>query len=369
MSASATAAPLILVINPGATSTKVALYQGAEPLSAKTVRHDDGALASCGGWLRQLAMRMEAIEALLEASGLDADRLDAVVARGGLLRPLTGGTYLVDDVMVDDLCSAMRGEHASNLGALMAREIAAAAGVDAYVVDPVSVDEMAAPARLSGIPDIERDSLSHALNMKAVSKRYARSRGRAYDSLRLVVAHLGTGISIAAHRDGRMVDVLNPMEEGPFSMDRAGGLPAMKLVNLALSGQYSAEDLKKRIFGEGGVFAYLGTRDFVEVERRIEAGDERARLVVEAFVWQISKGIGSLAVLLGGPPDAIILTGGLANAASLTERIVDNVSILGPVEVMAGEDEMLALAEGVMRVLEGVEKAKSYALETAASRK
>ena len=240
---------------------------------------------------------------------MDVARLNAVVGRGGLLPPLASGTYEVNDAMLEELRQARRGEHASNLGAYLAQAIAEKAGVAAYVVDPVSVDEWDDVARLSGSALLERQSLSHALNSKAVAKRYAREQGKAYESLRLIVAHLGSGISVSAHEGGRMVDVSNPREEGAFSPDRAGGVPAMQLVDLCFSGKYSRAQVEGLLFREGGLYSYLGTKDLVEVERRISSGDERARLVFAAMVYQIAKEIGAMATVLSGRVDACAVDG------------------------------------------------------------
>ncbi|MEJ2217545.1 MAG: butyrate kinase [Gemmatimonadota bacterium] len=359
-------APLILALNPGSTSTKIGLFRGDEAVGEETVRHPDEALRPFARRpvLDQLDMRLAAVREALARLGVPPDRPVAVAGRGGLLEPLTSGTYVVNDAMLHDLREARRGEHASNLGAFLALGLADEAGCPAFVVDPVSVDEWEPVARLSGLAGLDRECLSHALNTKAVAKRLARQTGRPYDTLRLVIAHLGSGISISAHRDGRMVDVCNPREEGPFSADRAGGLPAIKLLDLALSGEATHDELVRRIFREGGVYSYLGTRDLADVERRVEAGDADATLVVDAMLYQIAREIGAMATVLHGRVDAILLTGGMAHSVRYTEDLTRRVDWIAPVRVFPGEDELRALAEGALRVVSGEEKALEYRATT-----
>ncbi len=355
-------APLIIAVNPGSTSTKIGLFRGDEAVGEETVRHSDEALRPFAERpvLDQLDMRLAAVRDALAPLGVPPDRPAAVAGRGGLLHPLASGTYVVNDAMLDDLRRASRGEHASNLGAFLARGLAEECGCPAFVVDPVSVDEWEPVARLSGLAGLDRECLSHALNTKAVAKRFARQTRRPYDSLRLVVAHLGSGISISAHRDGRMVDVCNPREEGPFSADRAGGLPAIKLLDLAFSGETSHDELERRIFREGGVYSYLGTRDLADVERRVDNGDADATLVVDAMLYQIAREIGAMATVLGGRVDAILFTGGMAHSGRYTEDLARRVDWIAPVHVFPGEDELRALAEGAARVVRGEEGAREY---------
>jgi butyrate kinase len=259
--------------------------------------------------------------------------------------------------MVEELRKAQRGEHASNLGASLARRFAQAAGVNAYIVDPVTVDEWQQSARLTGSPLVERTSIGHALNTKAVARRYAREQGRDYHALRLIVAHLGSGITVSAHQDGRMIDS-NTIEEGPFGVDRSGGLPVRALIKLCFSGKYTQEQLDRHVFGDGGLSAYLETRDLVEVERRIDAGDREAARVFEAMVYQIGKEVGAMAVALKGKVDAVLLTGGMAYSNKVVTQLRDALEWIAPVHVYPGEDELQALAEGVFRVLGGEEQAK-----------
>jgi butyrate kinase len=356
---------LVLAINPGSTSTKFAVYEGEREVLVRSVKHGDQEMEQFRGRpiLEQQEFRKAQIEAELGAAGVDVGRLNAVVGRGGLLPPLASGTYEVNDTMLEELRMAKRGEHASNLGAYLAKAIAEEASVAAYVVDPVSVDEWNEVARLSGTALLERQALSHALNSKAVAKRYAREQGRAYESLRLIVAHLGSGISVSAHEGGRMVDVSNPREEGAFSADRAGGVPAMQLVDLCFSGKYSRAQVEGLLFREGGLYSYLGTKDLVEAERRISSGDERASLVFAAMVYQIAKEIGAMATVLSGRVDALLLTGGMAHSRRLVAELRDRVEWIASVTAYPGEDELQALAEGALRVLRGEEKAREFRVE------
>ena len=350
---------LVLAINPGSTSTKFGVFtrEGAE--LERTIRHGDEELARFSGRpiVARLGYRAGLIESALEEAGYKAGRFAAVAGRGGLLPPMAGGAYLVDEAMVEELRLARRGEHASNLGALLALRFAAAAGVNAYVVDPVSVDEWQERARLSGTPLIERAAIGHALNTKAVARRFARERGAAYEALRLVVVHMGSGITVSAHREGRMIDN-NSIGEGPFGPDRSGGLPVRELVKICFSGKYSQSQIDRMVFGDGGLLAYLGTRDMKEVERRIDAGDAEAGRVFEAMIYQIGKEAGAMAAVLKGAVDAVLLTGGMAHSERVVKPLTGYLEWIAPVKVYPGEDELKALAEGVFRVLNGEEKAK-----------
>ncbi len=347
----------ILAINPGSTSTKFGVFSEEEPLHIATLRHNDEEMARFLGRpvLEQQEFRSSLIERDLAVRNFDLKKLAGVVGRGGLLRPLASGTYRVNDVMLEELRLAKRGEHAANLGAFLARSIALAAGTDAYIVDPVAVDEWQDKARFSGTALFDRECLSHALNMKAVAKRYAKDVGRPYPSLRLIVAHLGSGISVSAHENGRMIDATNSREEGAFSSERAGGLQTMQLVNLCFSGRYTAREINNLLFREGGLYSYLRTKDLVEVERRIAAGDARAAAVFDAMVYQIAKEIGALAVVLRGKVDALLVTGGMAHSEKLVGELRGLVGWLAPMALFPGEDELPALVEGVLRVLRGEE--------------
>ena len=349
----------VLAINPGSTSTKFGVFtrEGAE--LERTILHGDEELARFSGrpMVARLDYRAGLIESALEEAGYKAVRFAAVAGRGGLLPPMTSGAYLVDEAMVEEIRLARRGEHASNLGALLALRFARAAGVNAYVVDPVSVDEWQECARLSGSPLIAREAIGHALNTKAVARRFARERGQAYEALRLIVAHMGSGITVSAHRDGRMIDN-NTIGEGPFGPDRSGGLPVRELVKVCFAGEYTQSQLERQVFGDGGLLAYLGTRDLKEVERRIDARDAEAARVFEAMVYQIGKEAGAMAAVLKGQVDAVLLTGGMAHSERVVKLLSGYLEWIAPVKVYPGEDELQALAEGVFRVLSGEEKAK-----------
>ncbi len=351
----------ILVINPGSSSTRVAVFADEAELYSAKVEHP---LAEVGRYARiaeQYAMRRDAVlEALREARFSTAD-LDAVVGRGGLLRPIPSGTYLINQRMLEELRRPSAREHVSNLGALIAHEIASAGGIPAYVVDPVTVDEFTPLARVAGLPGIERRSESHALNLKAAAREAARMLGRSYSEINLVVVHLGTGISVSAHQHGLMVDVNQGLDgTGPFSPERAGGLPVGDVLRLAFSGRYTYEELFRLITRQGGLVAHLGTNDAREVERRIAEGDQHARLIYEAMAYQIAKEIGLMATVLKGDVQAVVITGGLAHSAMLLGWIRERVQWIAPVLVIPGEREMLAMAQGALRVLRGEEEAKEY---------
>jgi butyrate kinase len=349
----------VLVINPGSTSTKFGVFtrNGAEWVGA--LRHGDEELEQFRGRsaLAQGEFRAGLISDALRKAGYDGVKFEAVAGRGGFLPPMACGTYLVDDAMVGELRLARRGEHACNLGAVLAREFAQASGVNAYIVDPVTVDEWQDCARLSGSPLAPRWCVGHALNIKAVARRFAREQGRAYAELRLIVAHMGSGITVSAHRDGRMIDNNTP-EEGPFGPDRTGSLPVRGLIKVCCDGAHNEKQLDRLVFGDGGLFAYLGTRDLTEVERRVDAGEAQAKAVYEAMVYQVGKEAGAMAAVLQGKVDAVLLTGGMAHSARMVEQLRGYVEWIAPVTVYPGEDELLALAEGVFRVLDGEEQAK-----------
>ena len=359
----------VLVINPGSTSTKFGVYMKDGAEWTRTILHGDDEIARFSGkpMLARLDYRAGLIEQALTESGYTAQGFAAMVGRGGLLPPMPCGTYLVDETMVEELRLARLGQHASNLGALLALRFAKAAGVKAYIVDPVTVDEWQDCARLTGSPLVERTSIGHALNAKAVARRYAREQGRSYQELRLIVAHLGSGITVSAHQDGWMIDS-NSIEEGPFGVDRSGGLPVRALIKLCCSGRFTPEQLDRHVFGEGGLLAYLGTRDLVEVERRIDVGDREAARVFEAMVYQIGKEAGAMAVALKGKVDAVLLTGGMAYSNKMVTQLRDALNWIAPIRIYPGEDELQALAEGVFRVLNGEEHAKRLGTLAAGAR-
>lgn len=345
----------VLAINPGATSTKLAVFEDDEPLFKLTVEHQGKELAAFQSVFDQYPYRLGLIQDALRNKGIGLDQIQAFVGRGGLLKPLKGGTYLVNDLMISDLKTAARSEHASNLGAVLAFNLAQNYNVPAYIVDPVCVDEMEPVAKVAGSPEFERISMSHALNMKAVSRKVAGDMGRKYEELRLIVAHLGTGVSLSAHLQGKMIDICDGREEGAFSLDRCGGLPSNQLVKLCYSGKYTFNELKEKLFMSGGIYAYLGTKDVRQVEKIAAEGNQQADLLLTAFSYQVAKAIGALATVLEGKVDRIILTGGIANSARIIGEISGRVQFISPVIVIPGEEELEALASGALRVLRGEE--------------
>ena len=351
----------LLIINPGSTSTKIAIYDNEKPVLEETLRHSTEELAKYEKIYDQYEFRKNIILETLNEKGINLTKLSAVVGRGGLLKPIDGGTYKVNERMLEDLKVGVLGEHASNLGGILAHEIASQLNIPAFIVDPVVVDEMEDVARISGMPELERKSIFHALNQKAVARRAAKELGKAYNEVNLIVAHLGGGVSVGAHKKGRVVDVNNALDgEGPFSPERTGGLPVGDLAKLCFSGKYTLAEMKKKIKGNGGLVAYLGTNDAREVGKMIQNGDKKAELVYKAMAYQVAKEIGSLAAVLEGKVDGIILTGGIAYDKEFTKWIIDRVSFISKVFVYPGEDEMIALAEGGLRVLRGEEEAKVY---------
>ena len=352
---------LLLIINPGSTSTKIAIFRGEKPEYTETLRHSAEELSRFNGVIDQLDFRREMLVEAVKKSGINMDAIGAVVGRGGLLRPIPGGTYMVNEAMQQDLREEKQGTHASNLGGLIAWQIAKDIRVPAYIVDPVSVDEMEPLARVSGMPENPRKSFFHALNQKAIARRAAADIGRAYEDLNLVVTHLGGGVSVGAHKKGRVIDVNNAIPgDGPFSPERSGGVPAGGLVRMCFNGKSTEADIMKKLVGQGGLVAYLGTNDAVEVEKRIRNGDPEAKLVYEAMAYQVAKEIGSCAAVLKGQVDAVVITGGIAHSGMLVEWITDRVDFIAPVMVYPGEDEMIALAQGALRVLSGREEALEY---------
>jgi len=351
----------VLTINPGSTSTKIGVYDEEEPIFVKTLYHTADELRPFQHIADQYVFRRDAVLNALAEAGIPLDSIHAVVGRGGILAPIPSGTYLVNQKMIDYLHAPHEREHAGNLGALIANEIASRVGVPAFIVDPISVDEFDDIARISGLPEIERRSLSHALNMKAAARRAAKELGRPYTEVNLVVAHLGGGISVSPHRKGRMVDGNQALDgTGPFSPERAGGLPIGDLMRMAYSGQYTYDQLFRKCVGQGGLVAHLGTNDAREVGKRIAEGDEHARLVYEAMAYQIAKEIGAMATVLKGEVDAVVLTGGLSSSQMLTGWISERVKWIAPVLIFPGEDELLAMAQGALRVLHGEELAREY---------
>lgn len=350
----------ILVINPGSTSTKVAVFDGVKNIKQKNLSHSAEEISKFDKITDQYEFRMNAILNWLKEEGFATSELSAVVGRGGLLKPMPSGTYMVTDAMIEDLKIGVQGEHASNLGGIIAKAIGDNEGIRAFIVDPVAVDEFEDIARYSGLPQLPRRSLVHALNIKAVSRRAAEKLNKKLEECNFIVAHLGGGISVAPLKNGKIVDVNNANEGGPFSPERAGGLPVGDLVNIAFSGKYTYKELKKKMIGLAGLVGYLGTNDAREVEAMIESGNEKAGLIFKAMAYQIAKEIGACAAVLFGKVDRIILTGGLAHSKRLTQEISKRVEFICPVELIPGEDEMQALAEGAYRVINNQETAKIY---------
>lgn len=351
----------VLVINPGSTSTKVAVYAQEQPVFVETLRHKEEDLCSFAQVMEQEEYRRAAVQGALEEHGLEISSLRAIIGRGGLMRPLPGGVYAINQIMLEDLRSCRFGSHASNLGAILAYKLAASAGLPSFIADPVVVDELAPVARFSGHPDIDRRSIFHALNHKAAARRCAMELGRPYAQLNLIVAHLGGGISVGAHKFGQVIDVNNALDgDGPFSPERSGGLPLGQVVDWCFTPGITASHVRGRITGHGGLRAYLGTASGVEIQQRIMDGDQDARSVMQAMAFQVAKEIGAMAVVLQGHIDAIILTGGLAHDTWLVEQIREYVQFLGPLFIYPGEDEMLALAQAANRALQGLEPVQIY---------
>ena len=349
-----------LIINPGSTSTKIAVFEDETMLFDKTLRHSTEEISQYDTIFDQKEFRKNIILDFLKEQNFDIATLDMVVGRGGLVKPIPGGTYRVSDALMEDLKIGPQGQHASNLGGVLAREIADSIGKPSFIVDPVAVDELQPIARVSGMPEIERNSIFHPLNQKAMARRYAKENGKKYEDINVIVAHMGGGVSVGAHRKGQVVDVSNALEgDGAFSPERAGGLPVGPLLRLCFSGKYTEKELYKKLVGGGGFNAYLGTNDMQEVTKMAET-DEKAKLLFDAFVYQVSKDIGARAATLKGDVDAIILTGGIAYGNKVTDGIKDYVGWIAPVVVYPGEDELLALAQGGLRVLNGEEEAKEY---------
>ena len=352
----------LLIINPGSTSTKIAIFDNEKPVMETTISHTSEELAPYATVIDQLDFRKNIILETLNTNGINITKLSAVVGRGGLLRPMEGGTYPVNKKMIEDVTIAAMGQHASNLGAVIANEIASQLNIPSFIVDPVVVDEMEPIARISGMPEIERMSIFHALNQKAVARRASKDLGKSYEEVNFIVAHLGGGISVGAHKTGKVIDVNNALDgEGPFSPERTGGLPVSSVMKMCYSGEYTLAEMKKRVTGNGGIVAYLGTNDGKEVAKMISEGNKKAELVFEAMAYQVAKEIGACAAVLEGKVDGILITGGLAHNKMLTKWIKERVEFIAPVMIYPGEDEMIALAEGGLRVLRGEEKGKIYA--------
>ncbi|NSB13285.1 butyrate kinase [Clostridium beijerinckii] len=351
----------LLIINPGSTSTKIAVYEGEKEIFEETLRHSSEEIGKFKYVVDQQSFRTDVILKILEDNKINITEMDAIVGRGGLLKPIVSGTYSVNDNMLKDLKENVQGEHASNLGAIIANEIARSINKPAFIVDPVVVDEMEDIARFSGVPELPRKSIFHALNQKAVAKRYAQENMKNYEDINVIVAHMGGGVSVGAHKNGKIIDVNNALDgEGAFSPERSGGIPSGDLARMCFSGKYTLEEILKKITGKGGFVAYLDTNDGRIVRQLASEGDMKAKLVYEAMGYQVAKDIGAAAAVLCGKVDAIILTGGIAYEKMMVDIIKEKVEFIAPITVYPGEDEMLALAQGALRVLNGQEEVKEY---------
>ena len=353
---------LILAINPGSTSTKIGLFEEESSLFEKSINHSRTELVKFAQIADQFQFRKELIMAELLARNVELDKIKIVVGRGGLVKPIESGIYRINRKMLDDLRSGYSGQHASNLGGLIADEIASMLpSAEAFIVDPVVVDELQDIARISGHPAINRRSIFHALNQKAVARLYARSIGKRYEDINLIVAHLGGGISVGAHHNGRVVDVNNALDgDGPFTPERSGSLPAGQLADLCFNGKYSHDEIKSMLTGKGGMVAYLGTNSFKDICKMAESGDAKADIIVKAVSYQVAKEIGAMASVLCGKVDAIILTGGMAYHEPTMNNIKSMVEYISEVVVYPGEDEMKALAFNALLALDGKLDIKTY---------
>jgi len=348
----------ILAINVGSTSTKVAFYRDSERLVQETLTYSAAGLAACKDLRDQLPLREAGLRAFIEKNQIDMGQVDLVISRGGLGRPAPAGAYAIDPAMCEDLMEGRYGKHPSALGPSMALALARRYGMPAVVIDPPSTDEFQPLARVSGLPEIERKSAFHALNQKAAARRAALQMKKRYEEVNLVVAHLGGGITVGAHNRGKVVDCTHGLTEGPFSPERAGALPTQDLLDLA--GRVSPRDLSRRLVGQGGLAAYLGTTNAVDVEAAVKKGDAKAEVIYRAMAYQIAKDIGAMAAVLAGDVDGVVLTGGLAHSEVLTGWVRQRVKFIAPVFVFPGEDEMEAMAEGALRILRGEETPREY---------
>jgi butyrate kinase len=349
----------ILAVNPGSTSTKIAVYEDELILFSENVNHSDEELKQYERVTDEFAMRKEHILAALSANQVKPESLSAVVGRGGQLVGIHGGGYLVTEDMKRRLGDPSTIEHASNLGGLIADAIAAPLGIPAYIYDAVGSDELEGIARITGFPEIIRKSFCHVLNSKAMGRKVAAESGKKYQDMNFIVAHLGGGISVSAHKKGRIIDVITA-DGGPFSPERSGSAPLNDIVDMCYSGLYNKREMKKKVAGLGGMKAYLGTASCIEIEKMIADGNELARNVYEAQAYQVAKGIGELAPTLRGKIDAVILTGGVAHSNVLTGMIADYINFIAPVRIMPGEDELESLAAGALRILKDEETAERY---------
>ena len=350
-----------LIINPGSTSTKIGVYENEKEIFVETLRHSSDEIAKYDSIFEQKEFRKSVIMSVLKENNFDVNTLDAVVGRGGMLKPIPGGTYEVNDALLNDLKVGVQGEHASNLGGILANEISKEVGGRAFIVDPVVVDELEPVARISGVPELPRKSKFHALNQKAVAKRFGKESKIGYENLNLIVVHMGGGVSVGAHKNGKVIDVNNALDgDGPFSPERSGSVPVGDLIKMCFSGEYTQKEVYKKIVGKGGYVAYLNTNDARDVLREKAEGNKFAELIYNAFIYQVAKSIGEMATVLKGKVDSIILTGGIAYSPIVVSDIKERVEWISNVAVYPGEDELLALAQGAIRVLNEEEEVKVY---------
>lgn len=349
----------ILSVNPGSTSTKVALYQDEKLLFSKNIEHTREDLESFKKIPQQMDYRKNFVLKTLEENGYKLDQLSAIVGRGGLVPHLKTGGYVVNEKLANILASDDISPHASNLGGLIAKALADPLGIPAYIYDAVTSSELSEVAKITGIPNVIRQSMCHVLNSRAMARKYAESQNKKYEEMKLVVAHLGGGISVSAHRNGEIIDSLGD-DDGQFSPERSGGVPLLSVIDLCYEGKYTKAEMIQLIRGKGGMYAHLGTSDCRVIEEMIRQGDEKAKLIFEAQAYQIAKGIGVLAVTLYGEVDNIILTGGVANSVMLTSMVEKYVNFIAPVIILPGENEMEALANAGLRLLKGEEIAREY---------
>ena len=351
-----------LIINPGSTSTKIGVFEDETLLFEETLRHSTEEIAQFSTIVDQKDFRKNIITSLLKEKNFDLASLNVIVGRGGMLKPIPGGTYPVSDELLHDLIIGKQGQHASNLGGILAREIGDSLGVPSFIVDPVVVDELDDIARYSGVPELPRTSVFHALNQKAVAKRYSKESGKKYEDLNLIVVHLGGGVSVGAHKNGRIVDVNNALDgEGAFSPERAGTVPAGALIKMCFSGEYTQAEIYKKIVGNGGFTALYGSNDMRDLKKaELENGDQKAADIRKAFIYQVAKDIGAMSTVLKGKVDKIIVTGGIAYDETVTAALKERAGFIADFQVYPGEDELLALVQGALRVLNGEEESMTY---------
>jgi len=350
----------LLIINPGSTSTKIGVFENETPICEKTLRHSMEELAPFNQMTDQYDFRMGIIVAALEEAGININNLAAVVGRGGLVKPLAGGTYHVNEAMMADLRIGLQGQHASNLGGLIAHAIGSKIGKPSFIVDPVVVDEFMEISRISGHPLLKRRSIFHALNQKAIARQYCKDMGKAYTDLNLVVVHLGGGISVGIHAKGKVIDANNALDgDGPISPERSGSLPTGDFAALCFSGSHTLAEVRKMLAGQGGLVAYFGSNNLLELEERAKTEPE-VQTAIDAMCYQVAKEVAAVSTAVNGQVDAILLTGGIAHSKYITGEIAKRVEFITKVHVYPGEDELAALAQGALRVLRGEEAAKEY---------